>query len=382
MPDAITLFSEKQNCCGCGACAEVCPRNAIAMREDEYGYRYPVIDSEKCVSCRICQKTCSFQHKAVTNEPVKTFAAVVRKESVLRRSASGGVVTGAAFDKEFNVRHIAVSDEDKLALLQGSKYVQSDTRGIFRKTKEYLLSGKKVLFSGTPCQIAGLYGYLGRDYDDLVTVDLICHGVPNQRMFGDYIRSLGAVKRFSFRDKSIGWGINGSAVIDNNGKDRKIRLWQSESPYLYYFSRGELYRDSCYNCKYACSHRPADITIGDYWGIEKQHPEYLKTGGINADKGLSVAVANTAKGLDVLDMCQDIMDMRDSDFTKAAAGNTQLRKPSSCSDTREALLKLYSESGWQAVEERFRRNIGIRKYSSRVKNMIPKKLKMYLKRMK
>ncbi len=396
MPETITLFSEKQNCCGCGACADVCPRNAITMQEDDFGFRYPAIDTEKCVSCRLCQRACFFQNKEVTNEPVKTFAAALQNDSILRRSASGGafaalalkciesggIVIGAAFDKELKVKHIAISSKDKLPLLQGSKYVQSDTSEIFKKTKQLLLSGKKVLFSGTPCQVAGLYGYLGKKYDHLVTVDLICHGVPNQRMFGDYIRSLGRVKRFSFRDKSIGWGINGSAIIEKNGTDKKMILWGNESPYLYYFSHGEIYRDSCYSCKYACSHRPADITVGDFWGIEKQHPEYLKAGGFNTDRGLSCAVANTLKGLDALNNCKDIMDICNSDFAKAAAGNTQLRKPSSFSGTRMELLSIYSEYGWSAVEEHFNKNIGFRRYSSRLKSMMPKKLKTFLKRIK
>ena len=396
MPRDITLFTDNKDCCGCGACCNICPKKAITMSEDKYGFIYPEIDRSKCIGCGLCMKACGFQNSQVTNEPMKAFAASAKSDKIIKKSASGGAfaaiasnildeggaVFGAAFDGDHNVYHTGVDRKEKLSLLQGSKYVQSNTANTYKQVRDLMNNGKKVLYSGTPCQIAGLYGFLGRDYDRLITVDLICHGVPNQKMFRDYIKSLGIVKKFSFRDKSIGWGINGSAIIEKNGSDKKIKLWQSASAYLYYFSQGEIYRESCYSCKYACSHRPADITLGDYWGIEKQHPEYLGKEGFDESKGISVVIANTEKGLKTLNECSNTMHMLDSEFSKAAAGNTQLRKPSSHSQKRSELLELYADKGWNAVEERYKKNIGVRKYSSQVKSLIPKGVKKYLKRMK
>lgn len=396
MQPEILLYERGEQCCGCGACYNICPRNAISMSEDKYGFVYPEIDKSKCIRCGLCMKVCGFQNSEVKNEPLKTFAASAKNDKIINSSASGGafaviasnilneggIVFGAAFDMDHNVYHIGIDSVKKLCLLQGSKYVQSNTAETYKQARNLLNNGKKVLYSGTPCQIAGLQGFLGKNYDNLITADLICHGVPNQKIFKDYLKSLGKVKNFSFRDKYIGWGINGSAVVEKNGSEKKIKLWESDSAYLYYFSQGDIYRESCYNCKYACSHRPADITLGDYWGIEKQHPNYLGKDGFDESKGISVVIANTEKGLKTLIDCSDAMYMLDSDFSKAAAGNSQLRKPSSLSQRRSKIIEIYADKGWNAVEECYKKNIGIKRYSSQVKSLIPQGIKRHLKRLK
>lgn len=394
MQPSITLFSNKENCCGCGACANACPKNAISMKEDRYGFVYPEIDTSTCVECGICQKVCSFQYKEEKHEPIAAFAVSAKDQNVLLNSASGGAFAvlaekiiseggaafGAAFDNAWGVCHICVDSIKDLKKLQGSKYVQSSTGDTYQQVKRYLKQERKVLYSGTPCQIAGLYGYLGKDDENLLTVDLICHGVPNQRMFKDYVHSLGNVTGFSFRDKSLGWGINGKAVIKGNKKPHK--LWQSASPYLYYFTQGFIYRDSCYQCKYTCKHRPADLTLGDYWGIEKQHPEYLGKNGFDTQKGISVVIANTKKGVLALQNCSEHFDAKESTFEKAAAGNAQLKRPSAKKSQRGEILELYASHGWNAVAERFQKNIGLRRYSSQIKRLLPEKIKKYLKRLK
>ncbi len=392
-PD-ITLFINTENCCGCGACMNICPKNAICMKTDKYGFVYPEIDVSVCVKCGMCQKVCNFQHKNESNEPLATFAVVSKEPEMILHSASGGafaalasktiaeggVVCGAAFDNEWSVYHVFIERMDELEKLQGSKYVQSAIGNTYKKAKEYLDHGRKVLYSGTPCQIAGLYGYLGKEYDNLLTADLICHGVPNQQMFQEYLRSLGEVEGFTFRDKSLGWGINGKAVVRD--KQKPLKLWQSASPYLYYFTQGLIYRDSCYHCKYTCKHRPADITLGDYWGIEKQHPDFLGKEGFDTKKGISVMIANTEKGSTAISGCTDLLEIKESGFDKAAAGNTQLRKPSVKKPQREVILELYASEGWAAVEARFKKNIGFRRYSSQAKNLIPDNVKSILKKLK
>ena len=312
----MILFENKKDCCGCGACFNACPKNAVSMQEDDFGYIFPVIDSSLCVECGKCKQVCAFQNHAETNTPQEVFAAAAKNSDIIMNSSSGGVFTalaghiienggivfGAAFGEDWNVRHIAVENKDQLRLLRGSKYTQSSTGTAFRQAQELLRKGKTVLYSGTPCQIAGLKGFLGKEYDTLLTVDLVCHGVPNNRMLSDYIKLLeqkenGKIVKFTFRDKSIGWGKNGSAVIESpNGKRYRKKLWESASSYPYYFAASLICRENCYSCRYACSNRPADITLGDYWGIEKAHPQYLSDKLHDDSKGISVVIANTAKG--------------------------------------------------------------------------------------
>lgn len=383
------LFERKQDCCACGACLNICPRKAISMQEDEYGFLYPQIDADSCVRCGKCKSVCAFQNTEITNYPLTAYAAVAKSPKVVECSASGGVfgalaqnviedggmVFGAEMLSDFTVAHTSIDAIGELCRLQGSKYVQSSIDAAYHEAAEKLRSGVSVFFSGTPCQIAGLYGYLGGDRDNLVTADIVCHGVPSNRMFKDYIKSLGNnVREFKFRDKRIGWGINGSAMVDG----KKIKVWQSASSYLFYFTKGWIYRENCYCCKYASENRPADITLGDYWGIEKQHPEYLGAGGWDEQRGISLVIVNTEKGKKFLSDVAGVIQLKESTFDKVSAGNGQLRVPSK-KGKRDEIIELYRENGWEALEEWFDRNIGWRKYSSYLKRLIPAGIKRMLK---
>lgn len=387
------LFDDKSKCCGCRACLNICPVSAISMVEDEYGFEYPVIDEDKCIRCGRCKTVCAFQKGKASNEPLETYAAINKDREITKKSSSGGifaaladkvlaengVVFGAAFDSEWNVKHIGINNKKDLVKLQGSKYTYCSTEMTYKEALEALKADKKVLYSGTPCQIAGLYGFLGKDYDKLITVDLICHGVPGGKMFKDYLNTLGdEVKAFTFRDKKLGWGINGRAKVMKGGKIKSLKIWQSASPYLYYFTQNMTFRDNCYVCPYACKNRPADITIGDYWGIEKAHKEYLGKDGFNVPEGISVVIANTEKAVKVLAEYKDRITFKPSDFEKAAAGNAMLREPSKRGN-RDAIMELYKKGGFVAVSARFNKNIGVRKYSSQIKAMLPTKLKSFLK---
>ena len=395
----MLLFKDKKDCCGCGACFNICPKNAITMQEDMYGYIYPAINSSVCIDCGRCQKVCAFQNHTETNTPQVVYAAAAKSDDIIMKSSSGGIFTvladytienggvvfGAAFDEEWNVKHIAVENKEHLKLLRGSKYVHSSTGTTFKQVQEFLKSGKSVLYSGTPCQIAGLKAFLGREYDNLLTIDLICHGVPNNRMFRDYINYLqqkekGIVADFTFRDKSIGWGKNGSVVIEtDNGKRYKKKLWESNSSYPYYFAESLINRENCAACKYACENRPGDITLGDYWGIEKAHPKYLSDKSLNYSRGISVVIANTEKGNRIIQKINGSVTLKPSDFELAATGNERLRKSSECASFREELLKLYEKGGWAELELHHDTSLGIKKYSSCIKSLIPPALKRYLK---
>lgn len=395
----MILFENKKDCCGCGACFNACPKNAVSMQEDDFGYIFPVIDSSLCVECGKCKQVCAFQNHAETNTPQEVFAAAAKNSDIIMNSSSGGVFTalaghiienggivfGAAFGEDWNVRHIAVENKDQLRLLRGSKYTQSSTGTAFRQAQELLRKGKTVLYSGTPCQIAGLKGFLGKEYDTLLTVDLVCHGVPNNRMLSDYIKLLeqkenGKIVKFTFRDKSIGWGKNGSAVIESpNGKRYRKKLWESASSYPYYFAASLICRENCYSCRYACSNRPADITLGDYWGIEKAHPQYLSDKLHDDSKGISVVIANTAKGSSYIRNISDAVELKPSDFESASSGNERLRHGSECSPKRAEILELYKTGGWTAVDNRHSKSLGFKKHTSFIKSLIPPALKRYIK---
>ena len=225
----IKLFEKKKSCCGCSACANICPKNAIEMKADELGFIYPVINLDLCISCGACKKVCAYQNGIERHIPIKAYAAVNKEEIQLEKSASGGIFAALAtyflknngivlgtsldFANGNPIAHIIKIDKlNQLYRLQGSKYVQSFVEDSYRKTKESLDQRKEVLFSGTPCQIAGLHGYLRKTYSNLWTIDIICHGVPNLQFLSNYLKIEGEKHNglptaYFFRDKKRGWGL-------------------------------------------------------------------------------------------------------------------------------------------------------------------------------
>ncbi|WP_294407009.1 Coenzyme F420 hydrogenase/dehydrogenase, beta subunit C-terminal domain [uncultured Clostridium sp.] len=393
----ITLFNDKKDCCDCTACKSICPKDAIYIYLDEYGFEYPKIDRNKCIECGLCKKVCAFQNIEETNTPIETYVGVAKDENILLKSASGGifatiaqmylqnkgVVFGATLDNELNPIHMYVDDINLLNKLQGSKYVQSNIENTYREAKRFLIEGKKVLFSGTPCQIAGLKGYLMKDYDNLLTIDIICHGVPSPKFFKDYLKVMeeklgGKIKEFKFRDKSMGWGLNGTLTYEYNGILKEKKIYGSESSYYHYFLNSSCYRENCYHCKYACDNRPGDITIGDYWGIEAAHPNLLGKGKLEEEKGISVVIANTEKGKREIEKC-DKFYRYSSEFSKARIKNEQLNKASEKGEKYSELMKIYKNEGYTGIENLYYKEVGIRRYKSRVKAIIPLKIKRIVK---
>lgn len=394
----IILFDEKKNCCYCTACKNICPKNAIDMYLDEYGFEYPKINKEKCILCGLCKRVCAFQNIKEENTPIETYVGVAKDKDIILKSASGGIfstiaqiylekggiVFGAAFDNNFNLIHIPIKDSKELYKLQGSKYVQSNTLKTYKEVKKLLKEGKEVLYSGTPCQIAGLKGYLMENYSNLLTIDIICHGVPSSKFFKDYIEILkrklkGEIVDFKFRDKEVSWEKNGSVKYNIKGIIKKKRIYASESSYYYYFSKCDCFRESCYNCKYTSENRPGDITLGDYWGIEKVHPELLEKEKIREENGISVIIVNTIKGKEVIESSDKFYRFVSS-FSKARIKNEQLNSPSKKGENYKKVMNLYKNYGYLAVESLYNKQVGIRKYKSRIKTFIPSNIKRYLKK--
>lgn len=307
-------ISEKKRCSGCTACVAVCPKGCITMQEDEEGFLYPQVDVATCIQCSKCVKVCPYTNSEFTNKPdveelSLCYAAYNKDEEVRYKSASGGmfrvfadriiaeggVVFGAAFDKDFAVEHSYSETLEGLTAFMGSKYLQSRMGNNFTLVRQFLKEGRKVLFTGCGCQIAGLKRYLKNDDDNLICIDLICHGVNSPQIWLDYLHSLfpdQSVEEINFRDKITGQD-NSSIVI--SGSKSKFCVRKRDSIYFRSWQYGLFSRPSCEVCPFKKENRVSDITIGDCWGFQKIAPEMYD------DKGLSSVIVHSIKGKTLFD---------------------------------------------------------------------------------
>ena len=301
----------KEDCCGCHACASACAHRAITMQADAEGFLYPIVDKDACTNCGVCEQVCPIVHQSSPTQPLKVYAARSYDEELRRQSSSGGIFTllaeavireggvafGAKFDKEWNVIHSWADTIEELAPFRGSKYVQSTIGNTCREAKKFLQQGRKVLFTGTPCQIAGLKRYLCKDYDNLLAADVICHGVPSPivwKRYLDEMRTMGEITDISFRDKTNGWARYGFRLCYSTSEEEEKVFLQPflQNTYMRGFLSDLYLRPSCYACPFRTGKSGSDITLGDFWGIGAQHPEMDDNGGtsaliVNSDKGIS-----------------------------------------------------------------------------------------------
>jgi len=360
---------EKQNCCGCGACVSVCPRKCIELKEDASGFVYPVIDREKCVSCGACDRVCLYSADAERPaREVAFFAGHSKNVGQMRASSSGGVfpavaarflsdggvVYGVTLDEKQTVRFARVDDVADLPALQGSKYVQAAPDGVYGHVKDDLSAGKRVLFSGTPCQVAALKRFLGKEPDGFYTVSVICHGVPSQRMFTDYIRYLEAKHRgkltaINFRDKEkYGWSITLSYTIERKGRAKKYSESCKLSPYFIGFLRGKILRQSCHACLFAGVDHGSDLMLGDFWGYQPQYEE------LRSKDGFSLLSVNSDKGRELLDSARDDLVLGDVATADAVgSGNGNLGKPTAAPPDADALFRDYEAHGFAYIAKKY-----------------------------
>lgn len=315
----ITVYQNKDSCCGCGACSNACPKECIIMKADTEGFLYPQIDESKCVNCGKCRKVCPFLGKK--NEPTVqgSYAAISNNDADRQKSSSGGVfalfaktiikdsgvVVGTRMSQDFKTAEvIAIEDINELEELMGSKYVQSNTGKIYQVVKKYLEANRKVLFTGTPCQVTGLKNYLGKDYNELFCVEIICHGVPSPKLWKKYVEHMEArynahMTRVNFRCKDKSWREFG---INETYGDKVYFAFKETDPYMQMFLKNYSLRESCYSCKIK-GHSDADITVGDFWGIE----DYLPN--MNDDKGTSLIIVKSKKGNILLEQVKGLCNL-------------------------------------------------------------------------
>ena len=304
---------DKKFCTGCSLCVNVCPIDAIKLKADNEGFLFPLVDENKCVNCGLCAKKCpQLTQQFSYEEGFKSYAAWA-KDDIREKGGSGGifpliaqntikeggVVYGAAFDESFrNLSHIRVDKKEELPRLYKSKYVQSDVSGSFKSVKDDLEAGKRVVFSGCPCQVDSLKQYLKKSYEKLLTIDILCHGTPSPLAYNKFLDEVSHGRKITgvdFRNKKWGWGKLISVNFDNN----EIHYDHYNGAYLRAFSSGISMRESCNHCKYACVNRVGDITLGDFWGVDQFKEDW------NDKKGTSIILCNTEKGENELKSIED-----------------------------------------------------------------------------
>lgn len=400
---SVELIKSQKECCGCGACYHSCPMNAIIMKENEDGFIYPEIDETLCINCGKCLRACRFKDTTYENSLKETYVAHA-KDTDLIQSASGGlfasfaqsainqngVVYGCAMLYEEGVlspKHICVDKQENLVKLKGSKYVQSELGDIYLDVENRLQNNVDVVFSGTPCQIMGLKGYLQKEYGNLYTIEVICHGVPSVNLFHEYLAYIEEKEQkkivdFKFRDKSQGWKLHGKMVLEDEKGLRTEKYFETEeSSYYQMFLNSYTYRKNCYNCPFASEYRQGDLTIGDYWCIDHVHPEYLiENGGkIDEKKGASCLVINNEQGKKLVEKFGQGIEKFESTYEKAATYNAQLKQASKMKEERKIVLEL-KKQGYEQIEKWYQKRLSKIKFKRRIRIMVPKWVKKIVRK--
>ncbi len=381
---------DKNDCCGCSSCAQKCPKNAIIMQENEEGFLYPAINKEKCASCGLCSKVCpQFKKiKEVEKGYPKAYAMYNKDEQTLLNSSSGGIFTelanyvfnengvvyGAAYNEKFEVNHIAIFEKSETNKLRKSKYVQSNINNSYKLVEKNLNEGKKVLFTGTPCQIFGLKSFLVREYENLITCDLVCHGVPSQKAFNQYLKFLtrktkNTILNYDFRSKDIKDCEKIGKVTFNNGKEKYLKI--GLDCYYSNFLDGNIFRESCYNCHYSNLNRVGDITIGDFIGVLQMQPEAYSS------RGTSICMINSKKGELLFDMIKNNFNLYETTSDKISRYNSNLKYAKKRPTCRDDIYKNIDD-GKKFIND-LKSNMSKK---NKIKSYVPIKLKVFLKKLR
>lgn len=390
--NVIMEICKKNLCAGCGACAEICPKQCIVMKADTEGFLKPVIDEQRCIKCKKCINICpSNQTYTERNRDYQTkaYSYIHPDKNLLGKSTSGGAFTalaewiinkggcvfGAVYDEEFYVKEVMAETMDELAAMRGSKYVECNTADSFKRAKKALEDKRYVLYTGSPCQVAGLYATLGNaDCSKLYTTELLCHGVPSTKLFQKYIEYLkekyGEIIFYSFRDKKKwNWGCWGCFQYKkSNAIKRKNFVVASDYYYSLYFKEN-CFKESCYDCKYASLPRLADITIGDYWGIEKEKPHS------EIKKGVSLILCNNLRGEELLQIIGGGLESADIECVKNQ--NLTIIQGTHRPDSRNEFYKDFERYGFLDTAKKY---VKIHRVFPIVARYLPQNMKNIIKK--
>ncbi len=386
----VTKIKTSQ-CTGCLSCVYSCPVKCISVNEDAEGFLVGQVDPNKCLKCGKCLSCCPVVEEGDVNVPLASYAAQRIDKEAIQQSASGGIasvisekillnggaVYGAIMDDDMVVRHHRVSSNADIDLLCGSKYVQSDFSDVYKFIKGDCENGKPVAVIGTPCQIFAIKKFLVKDYKNLLLIDLICHGTPSPALFAQYLEwkaiemKDGPIIRFRFRDKELyGWDTVYKAQTAHKEKMNEA----TKDPYYFAFIYAHIYRESCYRCRFANKSRNGDITIGDFWGVEKEHPEF-KNKMIN---GVSSVICSTEKGKQFFEELEGEIDFVKSTIEKISRKNTNLIKPAERPPIRDVFYIETRLQGFKWAKKKML--LDIRYYSEGIKRKIPDRLKIAIKK--
>lgn len=389
MRTKVFYNKSESTCYGCQACKSICPVSAITMIPDKEGFLFPHIDTEKCIECNACERTCPTQSYVISplfNETPDIVDAAWNKDNNLRLASTsggvfselaiacikkGGIVYGAAFDEDLKVIHIPISTVDNLKLLRGSKYVQSDIGEIYPKIRSELKEGRYVLFSGTPCQVGGLRAFLKKDYENLLTIDLVCHGVPSPMVFASHIKYIeekyqDKVVDYKFRaKKTSGWRAYINYILSSG---RSIKKILGDDFYAQCFYRSLFNRKSCFTCEYSQSRRVGDITLSDFWGSET-YSSVLKR---QRKYGYNMVMCNTAKGRLWYEKIKNDVKSVIVPIEVALKGDVRLRHPEKMPKTRSEMFNDYLLHGyvWLVKNKSFKKSYKSRLIPEFVKNIL------------
>ena len=374
----------KEDCCGCYACYNICPKQCITMKTDNEGFWYPNIDKNKCINCNLCEKVCPIINKPRSySYEEKIYAVFNKNEKIRLESSSGGIfsllaeyvinnhgsVYGAVFDEEFNVKHIKINKLQDIKLLRGSKYVQSKIDDIFKSIKSDLINDNLVLFTGTPCQVAGIQSFLQKKYDNLILMDIVCHGVPSPLVWQQYINELKqnykqGIKNVYFRDKSTGWKTYSIKFLFDKGEYKNIGF---KDIYMKGFLKDIYLRPSCYNCNFKGIERISDITVADFWGIENILPK------MDDNKGTSLIVVHSEKGKQLFDKLSEKMILNEVNLNEAIKYNPSMIKSVKYNEKRRDFFKeLNSEKKIMDLIRKYTRKSFIERVKNKIKFIMKK----------
>ncbi len=357
-------ITEKHKCTGCHACSNICPKQCITMESDSEGFLYPKVDMQNCINCGLCEKVCPVLHnEKIDNEP-QAYACYNKNEQVRLESSSGGVFTliaeqiinvggvvfGVSLDKDLTAIHSYAESKEQLKDFRGSKYVQSKIGEAYKKVEAFLKQNRKVLFTGTPCQIAGLKSYLQKDYDTLFCIDIICHGVPSPKVWEKYVayqeERVGAkAQGANFRHKNKGWNKFSMALEFDNGSEHIQTL--DKDLYMQAFLRDTCLRPSCHKCNFKTLHRQSDITLADFWGIQKVSPQ------MDDDKGTSLLLINSKNGKAMFDGLQDSIVFEKVDLDNAVSYNPAAFKSAGENPNRKDFFKDLDKLPFDKLVDRY-----------------------------